>query len=172
MKEIWKDVPGCKSTYQISNLGRIRRLWPHKAATIRRLGKNPDGYYQFQTELKTKITTHSISRLVLTCFVGPPPKGRNFADHISGDIEDNRVTNLRWVTRAQNNWNSKYRNGGVAPNVYRHKSGNYGVRIQANKKRINLGPFTTVKEASRAYADAVKKYHGEYAIRALAKPTV
>jgi hypothetical protein len=99
------------------------------------------------------------------------PKGMD-TDHINGNGFDNRKSNLRIVTRSQNCINR--------PTLKNNKSGFKGVYldnrnrrkykiwqaiIQINKKRIELGHFTTKEEAAKAYNEAAKKYHGEFIYR-------
>jgi hypothetical protein len=88
-------------------------------------------------------------------------------DHINHDGMDNRSANLRAATRAQNSRNrkkfprkcsSKYKG------VYLHKSSlKWQARIMLEKKRRNLGYFNNEIDAAKAYDEAAKKYHGEFA---------
>lgn len=48
---------------------------------------------------------YSVHRLVLETFVGPCPEGYE-ADHRNRDRSDNRLSNLRYVTRAENQRNT------------------------------------------------------------------
>jgi hypothetical protein len=47
------------------------------------------------------LTQHQVHRLVLLAFVGEPPKGF-VCDHIDCDIRNNNLTNLRWLSLADN----------------------------------------------------------------------
>jgi hypothetical protein len=85
-------------------------------------------------------------------------------DHINGDGLDNRRSNLRVCTRAENQGNRKMSKNnaagykGVAP-----YGGKYRSQIKHNGKVYHLGYFTDPVEAARAYDAAAKKYHGEFA---------
>jgi hypothetical protein len=94
------------------------------------------------------------------------PKGM-VVDHINNDGMDNRSANLRPATRAQNARNrkkfsrkcsSKYKG------VCWHKvSLKWHARIMFENKRIKLGYFNNEIDAAKAYDEAAKKYHGEFA---------
>lgn len=87
-------------------------------------------------------------------------------DHINMNGLDNRKSNLRLVTKSQN-----MMNGGVRKNstsgykgVCWNKRFNYWVvNIWKDYKQIHIGSFHNKKEAAKAYNEAAKKYHGEYA---------
>jgi HNH endonuclease len=85
-------------------------------------------------------------------------------DHINGDTLDNRRANLRLATRSQNGKNVSIRKS--------NKSGVKGVcwianrwvaQITVNMKHLYLGRFRNIEDARKAYNEAAKKYHGEFA---------
>jgi hypothetical protein len=87
-------------------------------------------------------------------------------DHINGNGLDNRKSNLRYATRAQNRSNSmsNNKNGfkGVTKKIGR-VSKPYCAQIRSNGKQYNLGYFKTPKEAHEAYKKAAIELHGEFA---------
>lgn len=84
-------------------------------------------------------------------------------DHINGERSDNRLANLRDVTRTVNMQNLKRSRkdntlGIFGVNVSR---GRYLAQIQVNGKKIALGRFSTPEEAHATYLEAKRKYHKE-----------
>lgn len=106
MGEIWRDVPGWEGFYAVSNLGRIKRLAGSprcNADRVLKLKQNTRGYLTYApVRSGVKQTNVVVHRVVLHAFVGPPPIGKETANHINGIKTDNRLENLEWVTHAQN----------------------------------------------------------------------
>ena len=105
---------------------------------------------------KTSIILH---RLLLNA-----PKNMH-VDHIDSDGLNNRRNNLRLATCAQNQWNTgiKSNNKSGAKGVKWDPSrGNWRAQLQVNKKLVLNRNFATIEDAKIAYADASRKYHGEF----------
>ena len=88
-------------------------------------------------------------------------------DHRNCNTLDNRRENLRLATHSQNTCNSqiyKPRGSSKFRGVqFRKQKGRWVGIIYHNKKLIWLGTFDNEIEAAKAYDDAAKKYHGEFA---------
>lgn len=81
----------------------------------------------------------------------------NEIDHINGIRNDNRIINLRPVTRQQNQWNRKTAKGYY---ICKYKDSiYYEAQIYLNTKRIRLGSYKTEEEARNAYLAAKEIYH-------------
>jgi hypothetical protein len=82
-------------------------------------------------------------------------------DHINGDKTDNRICNLRDVSRVVNMQNinrpSKSNTSGMI-GVSAHGSG-WRSRIRVNGKYLSLGTFQTQDEARAAYVTAKRRWH-------------
>ncbi len=76
-------------------------------------------------------------------------------DHINGIKDDNRICNLRSVTKNQNQWN-RLTAKGYSWNIKEQK---WKSRITLNNKEIHLGYFNTEEEARNAYLQAKEIYH-------------
>lgn len=89
-------------------------------------------------------------------------------DHIDGDQLDNRESNLRAVTKAQNAMNSKIfsHNKSGHKGVCRHKNGRWRAFIMVNQRQIHLGHFKKMEDAIAARKQGEEKYFGEFARRA------
>lgn len=83
-------------------------------------------------------------------------------DHINGNALDNRRSNLRICTNAQNQCNSRARNKTGFKGVH-HRGNKYYAQITVNRKCITLGVYVTPEEAHAAYCKAALEYHGEFA---------
>lgn len=100
--EIWKDVNVYEGAYQISNLGNIKSL-PRKntKGKILKPAKNNRGYLRVGLCYKGKVRYDSVHRLVAETFI-PNPKKLPEVNHIDGDKLNNKVENLEWVTKGEN----------------------------------------------------------------------
>lgn len=86
-------------------------------------------------------------------------------DHINRITGDNRIANLRQVTRAQNAMNSKVRSdstSGVKGVSYHPKNKYWEAYIRVNRVKLHLGTFKTVEEARLARAEAEHEHFGEF----------
>lgn len=86
-------------------------------------------------------------------------------DHANGDTLDNRKTNLRKATNSENGHNSRIRKNNKTgyKGVSQRKSGKFQAHIGLNSKRIFIGNFDSAIEAARAYNEAAKNLHGNFA---------
>lgn len=93
------------------------------------------------------------------------PKGL-FIDHKNRNPLDNRRSNLRICTNQQN-----VTNGGIPKNntsgykgvSFAKEKGRWRAYIKYNRKQIWLGYFDDPKKAARAYNQAARRYHGQFA---------
>jgi hypothetical protein len=93
---IWKktSVDG----YLVSNTGLV---WSEKTKRILKFGINKPGYKYVNLRIADKTKNYSISRLVFEAFIGLVNNG-NIIDHINSNKLDNRLENLRILSRKDN----------------------------------------------------------------------
>lgn len=110
--EIWKDIPEYEHTYQVSNLGRVRRLSGsykcHKDRILKPGIKNT-GYKIVSLWKNNKQRMHRVCKLVLETFIGPCPDGME-CRHLDGNSGNDILTNLKYGTK-QENINDKFLHG-------------------------------------------------------------
>jgi len=83
-------------------------------------------------------------------------------DHADSDRANNRWSNLRPATTAQNNYNRKKIVGDLPKGVWRTQQGRYAARIRCQRNTYYLGCFDTPDAAHEAYAIAARQHHGEF----------
>ena len=86
-------------------------------------------------------------------------------DHINCLRSDNRISNLRQASRAENVRNTrKYKNNtsGVKGVSFHKSKGKYRAYISVEGKQFNLGYFHALEDAAAAYAVASDDRHGDF----------
>lgn len=110
MNEVWKDVLGWESLYEVSDLGAVRskrrqgtgsRSYRWYGGGLVKPFQMSNGYLCVnltKSGVRQQRTVHS---LVLISFAGEPPRGQECC-HNNGIRSDCRLSNLRWDTRSAN----------------------------------------------------------------------
>ncbi len=87
-------------------------------------------------------------------------------DHWNRESIDNRIENLRVVTRTQNNCNRGPERGGTSPYkgvCWNTQMGKWQAKIALNRRVQHLGFHTHPQEAALAYDFAARQLHGSFA---------
>lgn len=103
MKEIWKSIPGYEGLYNVSNMGRVQKLFNKGRCKkgILQPHKSFKGYLRIHLQKNKKGNTGTIHQLVLFAFRGPRPKGL-LVTHLNDIKTDNRLENLQWMSNSEN----------------------------------------------------------------------
>lgn len=118
-----------------------------------------DGYI----DVEYRKVRYPAQRIAFALMVGRWPK--TFMDHINHNRADNRWSNLREASKAEN---SRNRLGTVKRSGYKgvsfHKaSGTYHARIKKDRRTQFLGRFADPRTAALAYNQAAIRLHGPFA---------
>lgn len=99
--ETWKKIKGYEGLYEISNLGRVKRLYKNKKEKILKPIKGSYGYMHYSLSKDSKNKSIRIHRLVALHFID---NLNNYPEvnHIDGNKENYSIDNLEWCTRSQN----------------------------------------------------------------------
>lgn len=145
-KEIWKDIKGYEGLYQVSNLGRVKRLSGlvrnrYGNGTAKHKGRilkdyiNTQGYHCIKLYRDGKRKYFSVHRLVYMAFKCDIPEGMQ-VNHISEDKNNNALNNLNLMTPKEN--------------------ANYGTRNERTRKKLGKkvimdedNEFDSIKEAAK-----------------------
>jgi hypothetical protein len=99
--EVWRDVPGYEGLYQVSNLGRIKRLFCNGNENFLQGKHDKDGYITVILSRKQTKKYCRLHRLIAKAFI-PNPGGKAEVNHKDRNKRNNEVSNLEWVTPAEN----------------------------------------------------------------------
>lgn len=105
MKEEWRSVVGFEGLYEVSSLGRVKRVAPGKRTFVGRLlrptRRKGKAYLYVGLRRDGGTFYRTVHSLVLTTFKGPCPPGLE-ARHLNGKGDNNHVENLVWGTQEEN----------------------------------------------------------------------
>lgn len=155
MNEVWVDMPGYEGMYQVSSYGRVKSL----ARKVRRGDTDHlqreriikpaslNGYYHVGLHRNGICKTAFIHRMVAIAFI-PNPLSKDCINHKDCNRINNRVENLEWVTKAENNQHA-WDNGRQEKLRELMKRGlrNRAV-LQLDLNGNTIKQFDTIKEAS------------------------
>ena len=136
--------------------GRGRRL-DHLAGRLRSTG------YRY-VEIDHRI--YLAHRIIWKLMTGDDPK--EIIDHKDNDPTNNRWSNLREATKADNQRNTKNyvtNRSGVKGVSWHSPTGKWRAKISVNSRTIHIGLFDNLSDAARARDLAAERLHGAFARR-------
>jgi hypothetical protein len=121
MQEVWRDIIGYEGLYQVSNIGNVKGI----IKTLKP-NKTSKGYLHISLYKNRISKTFKLHRIVAQNFISNP-ENKLEVNHMDGNKLNNKIDNLEWNTRFENNkhaidnkliivpqkgsgyWNKKYR---------------------------------------------------------------
>lgn len=121
MEEIWKAIEGTMGTYEVSNLGRVK-----KNGKFCKIGEKSNGYKQVSIGFIYGRHVVSLHRLVTAYFADIPNDYENLQiNHKDGDKSNNWIGNLEWCTPSDN---QQHRANVLGKHIRGDKNPMFGVR--------------------------------------------
>lgn len=117
MTRVWKDIPGTRGRYEVSNDGLVRT----KPRVLKPYPLPRTGHL-YVTVAGRRVYVH---RLVAEAFI-ENPGGKPTVNHKNSDPSDNRAVNLEWATYSENvqhGWTNNRDKHRIARPVMAHGAG-------------------------------------------------
>ena len=173
--EVWRPVCGYEEIYEVSNLGRVKRLAydkpvcggssQHCEERILTLQPRKHGYQAVVLSKNSKVKSFLVHRLVASAFI-PNPENLPQVNHKDENPSNNCVNNLEWCNQKYNsNYGtskeriaSKLKNGVLSKPVEQYdKEGNficeYPSAIEASRTLdLNVSGIITCCNGSKRYS--------------------
>ena len=109
--EVWKPVSGYEGLYEVSNFGRVRRIFrygrPYISLCKPKITR--DGYFESALVKENKYKFIRTHRIVAQAFCDNP-ENKPEVNHKDGNKLNNCSENLEWVTSSENQKHA-YRSG-------------------------------------------------------------
>ena len=101
-------------------------------------------------------------RLAWLFVYGKWPAGE--IDHVNGDRTDNRIQNLRVVTRAENNQNIRTakrnnKSSGLLGVTHILRNNKWRAQIMVARKKLHIGLYDSPQDAHNAYVETKRRLH-------------
>lgn len=169
--ELWKPVKNYEGLYEVSTLGRVKRLAHHRIHWVNKtvsrfsekiLKSSPNNHNVCNVKLykNRKGKTFSVHRLVAVAFLSIKDN-KDVVNHIDGNRLNNKVSNLEWVNPRENKTHSyigvatssKFTGVHFRPDLNKKWVASYTI----GTKTYHIGCFNSEKLAHRAYNLKLKK---------------
>jgi len=148
------------TTMKVFRDGRIhtfhnqRKTWTNRKVKLDRYGYYAISFGKDGSRLHTMV--HIV---VALCYLGEKPDGYQ-VDHINNIRTDNRLENLQYISKIDNDRKRlDHKRGQAIKGFSITKRGKFRARVRHYGKYIDLGSYDTEEEARQAYVEAKLKYH-------------
>jgi hypothetical protein len=122
--------------------------------------KNNGGYLN----VKIDGASHPVARIIWAIYAGQSEF--SYVDHIDGNPTNNRASNLRLASFAENARNRSHKtnnSSGIRGVTWYTPSNKWWARVTVNGKTHCLGTYKTIEEAAVVVYEAKQKLFGEFA---------
>lgn len=144
----WKRIDEFED-YEVCDVGLVRSK---KTNRILKSTPHSEGYPVYRLFIDGKCHWKLLHRILAEAFI-PNPDNKRCVDHIDGDVTNNTIQNLRWVTHQENQFNRHVHKGEYRGVSFMKAKGKWRARIFINGKEKHLGLFDTAKEASECFEE-------------------
>lgn len=155
------EIPLTKGYAALVDADEAHMVTGKWAASVR---YRADGSVRTVYAVQDRVTAGKRKRVMLHRLLEQAPD-HLMVDHRDGNGLNNRKSNRRLATNAQNQHNQGIRcdNMSGAKGVsFCSRSGKWRAEIYVAQKKVYLGLHPTVDAARAAYADASRRLHGEF----------
>ena len=150
-----KDIIGYEDKYAVDEQGNVYSKNYHRSGKTKMLKAHPvsGGYLAVTLCKEGKKKTLMVHRLMAEVYLPDFCKELE-VDHMDRDKLNNNLSNLRMVSKSQNQWNR-------SPKGYSYNKsmGKYQACIMKNNKQHYLGYFLKEEDARQAYLTAKETMH-------------
>lgn len=158
--ERWKLINGYDN-YSVSTYGRVRN---DKTGKLLKCDMCRQGYYGARLWKNGKCKKMRIHRLVAIAFI-PNPDNKRCVDHIDNNRLNNKLSNLRYATHQENQYNrkmNKSNTSGCKGVYFDKKAKKWRAQIKIDGICIFLGRFDNIEDAKNARIDKANEAFGTY----------
>lgn len=158
--EEWKNIKGYEGLYQVSNTGKVRRIFKRKTKELK-LVEDKDGYFYVKLSKESMIKHFRINRLVLLTFNPIKNPSSKQVNHIDGNKKNNNLQNLEWCTQKENLSHALQNNLINSRKVKCIETDiiYYSLREAGRKTNSN---FRKISECCQGLRNKTNNYHWEY----------
>lgn len=141
------------------------KLTPRRRYATNQVVNRTSGYLAVSVYGRT-LPAHLVAWAI---YYGEWPK--HIVDHINRDKQDNRISNLRYVSARHNSQNCSQRKSKLGVRGVAKRGDRYEVTITVDGKQLWVGSFKTLSEASEARLSAEKEHFIQPEDRPIPNPT-